>query len=213
MPVRVLVAEDFPLLREGFIAALNSHPSIQVVGEAGDGREAVLKTVALRPDVLTLDLFMPEMGGMMVLERLRHERLSTKILVLTASERPDSLLDSVATGASGYLTKRCNRIELCDAVMTVHAGGSVITPSLAGHLLREYSSSARGEPSKLRPLLAAREHEVLRLIARGRTDKEIALALSISPRTVQNYLGRIRQKTGLRRRSELTRWAVEHAVA
>ena len=87
MPIRVLVAEDFPLLREGFIAALNSHPSIQVVGEAGDGREAIEKTVALRPDVLTLDLFMPEMGGMMVLERLRHERLSTKILVLTARDR------------------------------------------------------------------------------------------------------------------------------
>ena len=213
LAVRVLVAEDFPLLREGFITALNSHPSIQVVGEAADGREAVQKTIELRPDVLTLDLFMPEMGGMMVLERLRHERPSTRILVLTASERPDCLLDSVASGAAGYLTKRCDRRELCEAVMTVHAGGSVITPTLAGHLLREYSSNSRGEPSRLRPLLGAREHEILRLIARGRTDKEIGLALSISPRTVQNHLGRIRQKTGLRRRSELTRWAVEHAVA
>lgn len=213
MAVRVLVAEDFPLFREGFVAALDAHPSIQVVGEAADGREALQKTIALRPDILTLDLFMPEMGGMMVLERLRHERLATRILVLTASERPDSLLDSVASGAAGYLTKRCNRSELCEAVLTVHAGGSVISPSLAGHLLQAYSSSSRGEPSRLRPLLGAREHEILRLIARGRTDKEIALALSISPRTVQNHLGRIRQKTGLRRRAELTRWAVEHAVA
>lgn len=213
MAVRVLVAEDFPLLREGFVSALQAHPGIEVVGEAENGREAITMALALTPDVVMLDLYMPEMGGMMVLERIRTDLPSTKVLVVTASERADSLLDAVAGGASGYLTKRCSRLELCNAILTVHGGGSVITPTMAGHLLREYSSTSRGEPSRVRPLIGAREQEILRLIAQGHTDKEIALQMSISPRTVQNHLTRIRQKTGLRRRAELSRWAVEHAVA
>jgi DNA-binding NarL/FixJ family response regulator len=96
--------------------------------------------------------------------------------------------------------------------VTVHGGGSVISPHLTGHLLKSYSHAARGEFSGIRPLLGDREHEVLRLVARGHTDKEIAQTLYISPRTVQNHLTRVREKTGLRRRPELTRWAMEHAL-
>jgi DNA-binding NarL/FixJ family response regulator len=152
------------------------------------------------------------MGGMPVLERLRAEMPDIKVLVMTASETAQPLLEAVAAGASGYLTKRSTREELRQAIITVHGGGSVISPMLAGHLLKEYSRASRGETSSVRPLLGEREHEILRLVADGDTDKEIAQRLYISPRTVQNHLTRIREKTGLRRRAELTRWAMEHAL-
>jgi DNA-binding NarL/FixJ family response regulator len=155
---------------------------------------------------------MPGLGGAVVLERLRGELPEIRALVMTANEGPESLLDAIAAGAAGYLSKRTTGDELRQAVITTYGGGSVITPELAGHLLREFSGNARGEGSSVRPLLAARELEILRLVADGLTDNEIGKQLYISPRTVQNHLTRIREKTGLRRRSELARWAVEHSV-
>jgi DNA-binding NarL/FixJ family response regulator len=211
--IRILIVDDFPLMREGFADALSADPGLKVVGQAGDGLEAIEKALELRPDVILLDLYMQGFGGISAIERLRTEVPEAKILVVTASERAETLLEAIAAGASGYLTKRASREELRQAVITVHGGGSLITPMLAGHLLRDYARRSRGEDSALRPLIGAREHEILRLVAQGYTDRDIGEALSISARTVQNHLGRIRQKTGLRRRSELTRWAVEHAIA
>jgi len=210
--IRVLIVDDFPLVREGLAAALESDPGIEVVASAENGLDGIEKAHEFEPDVILLDLWMPQFGGMMVLERLRTELPAIRVLVVTASEKAESLLDAVAAGAAGYVTKRTSRQELCQAVITVHGGGSVITPALAGHLLREYSSASRGEGPTVRPLLSTREHEILRLVAQGHTDREIGQRLYVSPRTVQSHLTQIRMKTGLRRRSELTRWAVEHAV-
>ncbi len=213
MQIRVLVAEDHPLVREGIIRALERDPGIEIVGEAGNGVTAMEMARQLKPDVLVLDLRMPGLGGAVVLERLRAELPATRALVMTANESPESLLDAVAAGAAGYLSKRTTGEELRQAVITTYGGGSVITPELAGHLLREFSGNARGEGSSARPLLASRELEVLRLLADGLTDNEIGKQLYISPRTVQNHLARVRDKTGMRRRPELARWAVEHGVA
>jgi two-component system NarL family response regulator len=212
MKIRVLVAEDHPLVREGVIRALERDPGMEIVGDADNGITAMELARQLKPDVMVLDLRMPGLGGAVVLERLRAEMPEIRALVMTANESPESLLDAIAAGAAGYLSKRTTGEELRQAVITTHGGGSVITPELAGHLLREFSGSARGEGSSVRPLLAARELETLRLVADGLTDNEIGKQLYISPRTVQNHLTRIREKTGLRRRSELARWAVEHAV-
>ena len=210
MHIRVLVIDDFPLVREGLSAALKSDPGIDVVGQADNGRSGLELAHELQPDVIITDMRMPEYGGMMLLERLAAELPQIRTLVVTASEKAETLLDAVAAGASGYLTKQTGRQELCQAVITVAGGGSIITPTLAGHLLREYSQASKGEAPSARPLLGSREHEILRLVAQGLTDKEIGAKLYISPRTVQNHLTRVREKTGLRRRSELTRWAVEH---
>jgi DNA-binding NarL/FixJ family response regulator len=212
MNIRILLIDDFPLIREGFAAALEADPGLTIVGQADNGEDGLRLARELQPDVVILDLRMPEMGGMTVLERLRSESAESKVLVVTATEKAQPLLDAVAAGASGYLTKRSTREELRQAVITVYGGGSVISPMLAGHLLKEYSRASRGEASNVRPLLGEREHEILRLVAGGCTDKEIAEQLYISPRTVQNHLTRIREKTGLRRRAELTRWAMEHAL-
>jgi two-component system NarL family response regulator len=211
MKIRVVVADDFPLVRDGVVRALDSDPGIEVVAQAASGREAVELAERLEPDVMTLDLRMPDLGGLAVLDRLRTSHPQIRAIVMTASEQASSLLDAIAAGAAGYLSKRSTGEELRQAVITAHAGGSVITPSLASHLLKEFSSSARGEGSAVRPL-QGRELEVLRLVVQGKTDNEIGRELFISPRTVQNHLTRIREKTGLRRRAELTRWAVEHAI-
>jgi DNA-binding NarL/FixJ family response regulator len=213
MKIRVVVAEDHPLVREGIIRALERDPGIEVIGAADNGLTGLELARQLKPDVMVLDLRMPGLGGAAVLERLRSELPEIRALVMTANESPESLLDAVAGGAAGYLSKRTTGEELRQAVITTYGGGSVITPELAGHLLREFSGNARGEGSSVRPLLAARELEILRLVSDGMTDNEIGKQLYISPRTVQNHLTRIREKTGLRRRSELARWAVEHAIA
>jgi DNA-binding NarL/FixJ family response regulator len=211
MKIRVVVADDFPLVREGVVRALEADPAIEVVAQATDGRQALDLSEELRPDVVVLDLRMPDLGGLAVLDKLRSSRPDIRVIVMTASEQAGSLLDAVAAGAAGYLSKRSTGEELRQAVITVHGGGSVITPSLASHLLKEFSSSARGELSAVRPL-QGRERDVLRLVVQGKTDNEIGKELFISPRTVQHHLTNIRCKTGLRRRSELTRWAVEHAI-
>jgi DNA-binding NarL/FixJ family response regulator len=210
-PIRVVVADDFPLVRDGVVRALEADPAIEVVGQAADGEAALALAADLAPDVMILDLRMPGLGGLEVLDALRSSGSSVCVIVITASEDASTLLDAIAAGAAGYLSKRSTGEELRHAVMTAHAGGSLITPSLASHLLKEFSSTARGEQSAIRPL-QGRELDVLRLVVQGKTDNEIAMALFISPRTVQNNLARIREKTGLRRRSELTRWGVEHAI-
>src|SRR3954465_7997138 len=212
MNIRILLIDDFPLIREGFAAALESDPGLPIVAQADNGVDGLRLAHEVQPDVVILDLSMPDMGGMTVLERLAAEAPEARGLVVTASGEAQPLLDAVAAGAAGYLTKRCSREELRQAVITVHGGGSVISPMLAGHLLKEYSRASHGEASNARPLLGTREHEILRLLARGCTDREIAATIFISPRTVQNHLTRIREKTGLRRRTELTRWAMDHAL-
>src|SRR3954453_3338777 len=212
MNIRILLIDDFPLIREGFAAALEADPGLTIVGQADNGEDGLRLARELQPDVVILDLRMPEMGGMTVLERLRTEVPDAKVLIVTATEKAQPLLDAVAAGAAGYLTKRWTREELPQAVITIHGGGSIIAPDLASHLLKEYSRASRGEASHVRPLLGQREHEILRLVATGCTDQEVAQQLYISPRTVQNHLTRVREKTGLRRRAELTRWAMEHAL-
>jgi DNA-binding NarL/FixJ family response regulator len=213
MHIRALVVDDFPLVREALSASLAFDPGIDVVGWAADGEEGLRLARELRPDVVLLDITMPGMGGAEMLTRLRQEVPAARTLVVTASEDAETLMASIAAGAAGYLSKRVTAKELRHAVITIHGGGSVIAPDLAGHLLKEYAHVARGGVPSLRPLLANREHAVLRLVTRGMTDKQIGRELFISPRTVQNHMARLREKTGARRRSELACWAVEHAAA
>jgi DNA-binding NarL/FixJ family response regulator len=213
MHIRVLVVDDFPLTREGIAAAVETDPAIEVVGQAADADEGIAKALKLRPDVVLVDMRMPGSGGLVLLERLRSELPETKLLVLSGVESSDMVLEAISAGAAGYISKRAARDELCGAVVTVHGGGSVVSPSLAGILLREYAGTSRGESSSARPLITRREQEILRLVSQGMTDKEIGSQLFISARTVQNHLTKVREKTGLGRRSELARWAVEHSIA
>jgi two-component system, NarL family, response regulator DevR len=212
MHIRVLLVDDFPLVREGMAVALEADPAIEVVGRADSADSGFSQAMELRPDVVLLDMRMPGAGGLVLLERLTAELPNAKVLVITASEKADTLLQAVSAGAAGYLTKRATQRELIDAVITVHGGGSIVSPLLAAELLRDYARVTRdgGPAVDGHALLTKREREVLALVSEGLTDKEIAARLYLSPRTVQNQLARVREKTGRGRRSDLARWAVEH---
>jgi len=211
--IRVLIVDDSPLMREGIAAAMRRSPRLDVVGCAEDGVEALELAVRLEPDVLVLDMCMPRLGGLGVLERIRTEMPALSALVVTVLEDEETLLNAVAAGAAGYLTKRTTPDELENAVITVYEGGSIITPVLAHYLLRDYRRRKGSGDRSADKVLSAREREVLRLLARGGTDREIGQLLYMSPHTVRNHLTRIREKTGIRRRSALARWASEHAAA
>ncbi len=176
MKIRVGVADDVPFVREGVVRALESDPAIEVVAQVENGHDALRIAEDLKPDVMILDLRMPGLGGLEVLDKLRTSRPEIRVIVMTASEQASTLLDAIAAGAAGYLSKRSTGEELRQAVIIADGGGSVITPSLASHLLKEYSSSARGEQSQVRPL-QGRELDALRLVVNGLTDNEIAREL------------------------------------
>src|SRR3954452_24468404 len=171
---RVLVADDFPLVREALAAALNRHPQIEVVGMAGDGVEAVDLAMAHQPDVVVLDLKMPRMSGLVALTRLTAELPRTRVLLLTACEEPETVIDAVSAGAAGFVTKRISGAELADAVCTVHQGNPVVDASLTAHLVaglrRDGAARSGGTTGKL----TTNELNVLRLVADGRTDKQIS---------------------------------------
>jgi DNA-binding NarL/FixJ family response regulator len=210
---KVLVADDFPLVRDGFAAALARDPTIKIVGFAVDGVDALEKTRALEPDVLLLDLRMPRMSGLMALTQLTAELPSVRVLVVSDLQHDDSVVDAVAAGAAGFISKHITGDDLCAAIHAVKRGEAAISPDLLGHLMRglRREPGAAGGKSATGALTVS-ELKVLRLVAEGRTDKQISATLYISPRTVQSHLAHIRAKTGISRRTQLACWATEHAV-
>jgi two-component system response regulator DevR len=209
MEIRVLLVDDFPLVRGGIAAALETDAAIQVVGQAATADEGFERAVALEPDVVLLDLGLPDRSGIDVISRMSVAVPGLRVVVMTASQSVDLVASAMNAGAYGYLTKRASARELCDAVITVHGGGTVIDADLARQLFRSYPKDAANG----RPLLTEREREVILLVGEGLTDKEIAQTLFVSPRTVQNQLMSVRRKTGLGRRSELAHWAATHLDA
>lgn len=210
MGVRVLIAEDFQLFREGVAAALEGHPDIEVVGHAADGREAFERARELHPDVIVLDLRMSD-GGMETLHLCRENLPEVKILVLTANVNRANMRDAMAAGAAGYLTKQAGGEKLRRAVIDVHRGESVVPPTLVAQVPEEGSAKAPQDIPR-DPGLSARERSIVRLLCLGLTDREIAERLFVAPRTVQYDLANVRRKTGLSSRAEIARWAIIHSL-
>lgn len=207
--VRILVADDHPMLREGLVAVLSTQPDFDVVGEAADGSEVVQLAETLLPDVILLDLEMPGMDGVAALEKLRENGSEARAIVFTAYDTDERILGSLRAGARGYLLKGASREELFDAIRTVHSGGSLLQSIVTGRLLDHMSRErAAPEPEPLTP----RELEVLALLARGLSNRQIADRLFIGERTVKFHVSSILAKLGADNRTEAARIAVRRGL-
>jgi DNA-binding NarL/FixJ family response regulator len=209
-PIRILVADDHPIVRDGLVAILSTQPDFEVVGEAGNGAEAVERATMLQPDVMLLDLEMPELDGVEVLRRLAQSNPEVRVIVFTAFDTDERILGAVKAGAQGYLLKGAPRKELFEAVRVVHAGGSLLQPVVASKLLRQVSHQSQAVPTV--DALTPREVEVLRLLAQGLQNKEIAAQLVISERTVKFHVSSIMSKLGAGNRTEAVTLAAQQGL-
>lgn len=199
MAIRILIADDHPIVREGLVAVLETQPDFEIVGEAASGAQAVARAAALRPDVILLDLELPELDGVAALRAIRAADPAARAIIFTAFDTDERILGAVQAGAQGYLLKGAPREELFQAIRVVHGGGSLLQPVVAARLLRQVSSPS---PAALPEPLTERELEVLRLLAKGRQNKEIAGELWISERTVKFHVSGILAKLGVGNRTE-----------
>jgi len=207
--IRLLIADDHPVVREGLRRIVADDPGLQVVGEAVDG-DGVLTLISQQPtDVVLLDVSMPGPGFLQVLERLRAEHPSIKVLVLSVHPEEQYAVRALRAGAAGYLTKDHSPEQLIEAIRRVHRGGKYVSPTLAERLATDL---AAGGPQAAHELLSHREYDVLCLLGSGRTVKEISAELDLSPKTVSTYRARLLEKMRLTGNADLVRYAARHGL-
>ena len=207
MSTRVLIVDDHAVVRTGLSLLLAAEEDIEPVGEAGSARDAVFQARALKPDVILLDVVMPEQTGIDVLPQLKHESPDVQVLILSMQDEPRYVREAFAAGASGYVLKEAADTEVVAAVREVAGGGRYVNPELGARLV-----AADAEAAKLaeEDPLSDREREVLRLLALGHTNQEIAKQLYISVRTAETHRAHIMQKLRLQTRADLVAYALEH---
>lgn len=209
--IRVLVVDDHPVVRQGLRTFLDSRQGIEVVGEAADGVAAVAEAARLRPDVVLLDLVMPGGGGLAAIGRIRAGGDGPAVLVLTSFSGVDEVVPAVRAGASGYLLKDVSPPDLEAAIRTLHAGGSLLDPSVVGAVMGEVASPApagRGLDA-----LTRREREVLAVLGEGLSNRDIAARLFVAEKTVKTHVSAILAKLGLADRTQAALYAVRHGLA
>jgi len=216
-PIRVLIVDDHALFRRGLEMVLAEESDIELVGEASDGAEAVDKAGEALPDVVLMDIRMPRSSGIEACRAMKEETPSAKIVMLTISDEEEDLFEAIRAGASGYLLKDIPYDEVADVVRAVHGGQSLINPSMAAKLLTEFAALAKrdGEERTQRvpaPRLTDREMEVLRLVARGMNNRDIAKELFISENTVKNHVRNILEKLQIHSRMEAVMVAVREKL-
>jgi DNA-binding NarL/FixJ family response regulator len=213
-PIRVVLVDDHALFRAGVRAELERGvPDVRVVGDAGSVDEAVATIRHLTPDVVLLDVHMPDGGGAEVLRRVRPELPGVVFLALSVSDAADDVIAVIRLGARGYVTKTISAHDLADAVRRVHSGDAVFSPRLAGFVLDVFSDRPGAVPTDPElDSLTPRERDVLRLLARGYAYKEIAAELFISVKTVETHVSSVLRKTQLSNRYELSRWASDRRL-
>jgi DNA-binding NarL/FixJ family response regulator len=197
--IRVLLVDDHAVVREGLRTFLELQEGIEVVGEAGDGREAIAAAARLRPDVILMDLVMPRLDGVTAMRTLRERVPDARVIVLTSFVDDDKLLPALRSGAAGYLLKNAQPQELARAVRAAHAGEAVLDPVVAARLVETLAADGDEQPLGR---LTSREREVLVLIARGFPNKRIARELELSEKTVKTHVGHVLAKLGVADRTQ-----------
>jgi len=210
--VRVVVVDDQELFRRGLTMLLGVEPDIEVVGEAGDGNSAIELVLETVPDVVLLDVRMPKRSGLEACVRIKEQVPSTRIIMLTVSDEEGDLYEAVKNGASGYLLKDSSIDEVAQAVRVVAEGQSLISPSMAAKLIDEFKEISRTDREAGAPRLTDRELEVLRLVAKGLNNREVAKQLFISENTVKNHVRNILDKLQLHSRMEAVMYAVREKL-
>lgn len=214
--LRVLLVDDHALFRAGIASLLASRPGVEVVGEAQNGREAVAAAQQLKPDIILMDLHMPGMDGIQATREISSELPQVKVVMLTVSDQDKDLFDAIKSGAHGYLLKNLEPEDLFQYLAGISRGEAPISRSMATRILSEYASQAsrpreaeRSEPDEI---LTPREREVLALVAGGATNKEIAVALTLTENTVKNHLRNILEKLHLENRTQAAAYALKKGL-
>lgn len=209
--IRVLVVDDHPLFRRGLVRVLEEQPDITVVGEAEGGRRAVELACTLTPDVVLMDIKMPDMDGVEACARIRA-LCPAQVIALTVSDQDEDLFGAIKAGARGYLLKNVAEAELLDGVRRVHSGEAVVSPALAARVLEELAARPAGPSREAEEALSPREEEILRLAASGLTNKEIAERLHLSAHTVKTHLRRVLDKLHAKNRAQAAALAVRRGL-
>lgn len=212
--IRVLLADDHAVLREGLRLLVDAQPDMEVVAEAASGDEALRLARETRPDVVVMDVAMPGLGGIGATAELRRECPRARVLGLTMHDDPAYLRSMLAAGAAGYALKRAAGVEILGAIRVIHRGETFLPSSLAGAVVEDAlgrkARGGRGETAT--GALSEREREVLRLVAEGHTNQQVAERLFLSVKTVETYRARLMEKLGLRSRADLVRWALSTGI-
>jgi two-component system, NarL family, response regulator LiaR len=207
--IRVLIADDHAVVRQGLRAFFEVQDDIEVVGEASDGGDAVKLSEALSPDVVVMDLVMPQMDGVEAIRQIRAAGSAAKVIVLTSFADDQKVFAAVRAGAAGYLLKDVSPRELAEAIRTVNRGQALLNPTVAAKLMQEFAHESRPTASRS---LTDREMDVLRLIARGRSNKQIALDLGVAEKTVKTHVSNILGKLQLADRTQAALFAVRERL-
>ena len=211
MPMRILIVDDHGVLRAGLRSLLNAEPDLQVVGEAADGRTGLRLAAELSPDLVLMDISMPGMSGIQVTRQLKETLPSTRVLILTLHEDESLLREAIRAGASGYILKQAVEAELISAIRAVGRGDIYIHPAMTRALLKDVSPLLAPEENPTEPL-SPRELEVLRMVAQGYTNRQVAEKLHLSVRTVESHRANLMNKLGLSSPAQLVRYAIEHGL-